>query len=113
MFPGRDYEAIFQEACKCLPGEQDPVVVERVLRIVEDALWRAVRSAIFSVSLIISCLISFYYFIEIVQIKTTLHALQAMTIMLPICLAVYWLCRAVFHHEIGRFVRGRDFGKLT
>lgn len=111
MFSGPDYNQQFEEACAELPGETDPDMVRRNLMSIEWVLWEAIRGVFGHIALCIAALIVLppFYLLDARQSWTT--GLIILGLLLLLTLAIYWLCRAIFHYEIGRHVRGRRFGE--
>jgi hypothetical protein len=111
MFSGPEYHNEFEQARRELPGETDPDVVGRRLMNVEWVLWEALRGAFGRIALIIAALVVLppAYILEVSRSWKSM--LVALAILLLLTVSTYWLCRAVFHYEIARHVRGRRFGE--
>ncbi|ESX29955.1 MULTISPECIES: hypothetical protein [unclassified Mesorhizobium] len=109
-FTGADYHRAFEEACAKLPFERAPEIVRSELEGIEWILWETIRGTFFYVAIIVAGLIVVmpaYLLNARASLEGSVIALAAIT---GLALAVYWLCRLIFHFEVATHVKGRKFG---
>jgi hypothetical protein len=114
MFCGPDYHREFEQACDELAEVRHPKEdVRNTLIWIEWVLWEAIRGVFFYAALAISLppFIIYRYLVGYQEIWS-LETLVLAGAFVVLAGVVYGVLRFIFFFEIGRHVKGRQFGRL-